>query len=224
MLEAIRRFDPDKGVRLVSYAGFWMRAFILRFLMENKRLVRPARTRASRAAFFRGEALPGELSLVRSPIPTAMQDPSQTGWRIPGAPADVVLEGRILPGPPGTASPRSLAGSTGEEEAILRQRLLADEPEARAAFQALLGVARAHTSDPEGSARTCARRPCRLLRSLRRRSYEAWERGGVAPSGAPASASSSSCSLYWILRTLMPRISAAFESSRRSASSVSRIA
>jgi RNA polymerase sigma factor (sigma-70 family) len=40
LIEAIRRFDPTKGARLTTYAGFWIRAYIMKYVMENVRIVR----------------------------------------------------------------------------------------------------------------------------------------------------------------------------------------
>lgn len=66
LVEAVRRFDPTKGAALPTYAAYWIRAFIGKFLMENVRIVRVVRTRAQRAAFYRGEIDGGEVSLEGS--------------------------------------------------------------------------------------------------------------------------------------------------------------
>jgi RNA polymerase sigma-32 factor len=52
LMEALYRFDPSREVRFGSYATFWIRALILRFLLENWSLVKVARTRAGRKLFF----------------------------------------------------------------------------------------------------------------------------------------------------------------------------
>jgi RNA polymerase sigma-32 factor len=52
IVEAVRRFDPDRGVRLSSYAVWWIRAYQLRYLMENHRLVRMGSTQAERKLFW----------------------------------------------------------------------------------------------------------------------------------------------------------------------------
>ncbi|MEM6996767.1 MAG: sigma-70 family RNA polymerase sigma factor, partial [Myxococcota bacterium] len=44
LLAAIDRFDPDRGVRLATYAAWWVRAYVLRFVERNARLVRGATT------------------------------------------------------------------------------------------------------------------------------------------------------------------------------------
>jgi RNA polymerase sigma-32 factor len=53
LLQAVHRFDPYQGVKLSSYAAYWIRAFILKYLIDNIRLVRLGTTRAQRKLFFR---------------------------------------------------------------------------------------------------------------------------------------------------------------------------
>jgi RNA polymerase sigma-32 factor len=53
LLEAVQRFDPYKGVKLTSYAVYWIRAYILKYIMDNFRTVRLGRTRAQRKLFYR---------------------------------------------------------------------------------------------------------------------------------------------------------------------------
>jgi len=53
LLQAVQRFDPHAGTKLASYAAYWIRAYILKWLMDNIRLVRLGNTRAERKLFFR---------------------------------------------------------------------------------------------------------------------------------------------------------------------------
>src|SRR5690606_8671685 len=53
LLQAVQRFDPYQGVKLSSYAAYWIRAYVLKYLLDNIRLVRLGTTRASRKLFFR---------------------------------------------------------------------------------------------------------------------------------------------------------------------------
>lgn len=53
LLQAVQRFDPYLGVKLSSYAAYWIRAYILKYLIDNFRLVRLGTTRAQRKLFFR---------------------------------------------------------------------------------------------------------------------------------------------------------------------------
>ena len=52
LMKAVKRFDPDVGVRLVSFAVHWIRAEIHEFVLRNWRLVRIATTKAQRKLFF----------------------------------------------------------------------------------------------------------------------------------------------------------------------------
>ena len=53
LAQAVQRFDPDRGAKLSSYAAYWIRAYILKFLIDNIRLVRVGSSRAERKLFFR---------------------------------------------------------------------------------------------------------------------------------------------------------------------------
>jgi RNA polymerase sigma-32 factor len=53
LLQAVQRFDPHQGVKVSSYAVYWIRAYILKYLIDNIRLVRMGSTRAERKLFFR---------------------------------------------------------------------------------------------------------------------------------------------------------------------------
>lgn len=52
LMKAVKRFDPDQGVRLVSYAVHWIRAEIHEYVLKNWRLVKIATTKAQRKLFF----------------------------------------------------------------------------------------------------------------------------------------------------------------------------
>ena len=52
LMQAVTRFDPYRGVRFTTYASFWIRAYILKFIMDNWRLVRIGTTQAQRKLFF----------------------------------------------------------------------------------------------------------------------------------------------------------------------------
>jgi RNA polymerase sigma-32 factor len=53
LMQAVKRFDPEQGVKLSSYAAYWIRAYILKYLIDNIRIVRLGSTRAERKLFFR---------------------------------------------------------------------------------------------------------------------------------------------------------------------------
>lgn len=52
LLKGVQRFDPHRGVKLSSYAAYWIRAYILKYLIDNIRLVRMGSSRAERKLFF----------------------------------------------------------------------------------------------------------------------------------------------------------------------------
>lgn len=53
LVQAVNRFNPYRNVKLSTYAAWWIRAYILKFLMDNKSLVRMGTTEAQRKLFFR---------------------------------------------------------------------------------------------------------------------------------------------------------------------------
>src|SRR6187397_3341521 len=52
LMKAVKRFDPERGVRLVSFAVHWIRAEMHEFILRNWRLVKIATTKAQRKLFF----------------------------------------------------------------------------------------------------------------------------------------------------------------------------
>ncbi|MCY4386870.1 MAG: RNA polymerase factor sigma-32 [Desulfurellaceae bacterium] len=52
LMDAVRHFDPYRGVRFPSYAVWWVRAYIIRYIMNNWRMVKLGTTQAQRKLFF----------------------------------------------------------------------------------------------------------------------------------------------------------------------------
>ena len=52
LMQAVRKFDPHKGIKFSYYASFWIKAYILKFIMENWKLVKIGTTQAQRKLFF----------------------------------------------------------------------------------------------------------------------------------------------------------------------------
>lgn len=52
LLCAVRKFDPERNVRLSSYAQWWIRAYILKYLMDNHRLVKIGTTQSQRKLYY----------------------------------------------------------------------------------------------------------------------------------------------------------------------------
>ena len=53
LMEAVQRYDPYRGVKLSSYGVYWIKAYILKYILDNMRSVRMGTTRAQRKLFFR---------------------------------------------------------------------------------------------------------------------------------------------------------------------------
>ena len=66
LMKAVKRFDPDRGVRLVSFAVHWIRAEIHEFILRNWRIVKVATTKAQRKLFFNLRSLKQNLGTLPS--------------------------------------------------------------------------------------------------------------------------------------------------------------
>ena len=64
LMKAVKRFDPERGVRLVSFAMHWIRAEIHEFVLRNWRLVKIATTKAQRKLFFNLRSMKQDLGTL----------------------------------------------------------------------------------------------------------------------------------------------------------------
>jgi RNA polymerase sigma-32 factor len=64
LMKAVKRFDPERGVRLVSFAVHWIRAEIHEFILRNWRIVKIATTKAQRKLFFNLRSLKSSLGAL----------------------------------------------------------------------------------------------------------------------------------------------------------------
>ncbi|HYX93127.1 MAG TPA: sigma-70 family RNA polymerase sigma factor, partial [Myxococcaceae bacterium] len=53
LMQAVKKYDPYRGVKLSTYAAWWIRAYILRYIMDNWKLVKVGTTEAQRKLFFK---------------------------------------------------------------------------------------------------------------------------------------------------------------------------
>ncbi len=53
LMQAVKRYDPYRGVKFSSYAAYWIRAYLLKYLIDHIRIVRVGTSRAERKLFFR---------------------------------------------------------------------------------------------------------------------------------------------------------------------------
>ncbi len=71
LVEAVGRWDPTRGARFGTYAAYWIRAYVLRYVLNNFRLVHVGNTRAGRKLFF-------QLERERQKLLTAGIEPTDT--------------------------------------------------------------------------------------------------------------------------------------------------
>src|SRR5690625_658469 len=92
LMKAVRRFDPSRGVRLVSFAVHWIKAEIHEFIIRNWRLVKVATTKAQRKLFFNlrrlrpdGETLgPEQVNDIATELDVRPEDVSEMEVRMSG--------------------------------------------------------------------------------------------------------------------------------------------
>jgi len=92
LMKAVKRFDPNVGVRLVSFAVHWIRAEIHEFVLRNWRLVRVATTKAQRKLFFNlrkakkhlGWLSKAEAEAVAADLGVTTRDVAQMEQRLSG--------------------------------------------------------------------------------------------------------------------------------------------
>ena len=98
LMKAVKRFDPDRGVRLVSFAIHWIKAEIHEFIIRNWRLVRLATTKAQRKLFFNLRSMkssaatlsPTEVARVARELSVKPEEVVEMETRLSGA--DLALE------------------------------------------------------------------------------------------------------------------------------------
>ncbi len=98
LMKAVKRFDPERGVRLVSFAIHWIRAEIHEFILRNWRILKVATTKAQRKLFFNLRSLkkshsamsPAEVNAVARELNVKPEDVVEMETRLGGH--DVALE------------------------------------------------------------------------------------------------------------------------------------
>ena len=90
LMKAVKRFDPDRGVRLVSFAIHWIKAEIHEYILRNWRLVKVATTKAQRKLFFNLRSMKKDLA------PLTSEDVARVATELRVKPEEVVeMETRL---------------------------------------------------------------------------------------------------------------------------------
>lgn len=92
LMKAVKRFDPDRGVRLVSFAMHWIKAEIHEYVIRNWRLVKTATTKAQRKLFFNlrgmkknnGTLNSEEVHLIASELNVKPEEVMEMEYRLNG--------------------------------------------------------------------------------------------------------------------------------------------
>ena len=99
LMKAVKRYDPNQGARLVSYAIHWIKAEIHEYILKNWRLVKVATTKAQRKLFFNlrsnkptlAALTPNEVEALAKALDVKGSDVKEMEMRLAGG--DVALEG-----------------------------------------------------------------------------------------------------------------------------------
>jgi RNA polymerase sigma-32 factor len=128
LMKAVKRFDPERGVRLVSFALHWIKAEIHEYILKNWRLVKVATTKAQRKLFFNlrsmkqglGTMSPDQISDMARELNVKPAEVAEMETRMAGG--DVALEGRIEDGEEDFAPIDYLADADSEPTQVLQRR------------------------------------------------------------------------------------------------------
>ena len=82
LMKAVKRFDPDRGVRLVSFAIHWIKAEIHEYILRNWRLVKVATTKAQRKLFFNLRSMKRDLAPLSTADVERVADEAAEPYRV----------------------------------------------------------------------------------------------------------------------------------------------
>jgi len=139
LMKAVKRFDPEQGVRLVSYAMHWIRAEIHEYILKNWRMVKVATTKAQRKLFFnlrsmkqslkddadaadthRGTLTQGEVDTLAKALNVKREEVLEMETRLSGG--DIALEPQNDDGEESYAPIAYLADDASEPSRVLEAR------------------------------------------------------------------------------------------------------
>ena len=113
MMQAIRRFDPDRGFRLATYAMWWIRAAIQEYILRSWSLVKIGTTASQKKLFFKLRMLKGQLRAIEEGD-LRPEHVSEIAVRLMVPEHDVVTMNRRMVGPDHSLNAPISEGSEGE--------------------------------------------------------------------------------------------------------------
>src|SRR3974390_1537457 len=113
MMQAVKRFDPDRGFRLATYAMWWIRAAIQEYILHSWSLVKMGTTAAQKKLFFNLRKLKGQLQAMEEGD-LSPENLKKIATELDVPEADVVSMNRRLPHPPPSLNAPLRSDSEGE--------------------------------------------------------------------------------------------------------------
>lgn len=128
LMKAVKRFDPEQNVRLVSYAMHWIKAEIHEYILRNWRMVKVATTKAQRKLFFNLRShktshsafTPDEIEGLANELNVKREEVAEMETRLSGG--DIALEGQVDDGEEAFAPIAYLADSHNEPTNVIAAR------------------------------------------------------------------------------------------------------
>ena len=128
LMKAVKRFDPERGVRLASFAIHWIKAEIHEYILRNWRMVKIATTKAQRKLFFNLRSMkpgfaaltPSEVTQVAETLNVKESDVVEMEQRLQGG--DISLEPTVDDGEEAVSPIAYLAADTAEGPAEVFER------------------------------------------------------------------------------------------------------
>jgi RNA polymerase sigma-32 factor len=145
LMKAVKRFDPERGVRLASFAIHWIKAEIHEYILRNWRLVKVATTKAQRKLFFNLRSMkksfaalsPAEVTQIAKTLNVKESDVVEMEQRLQGQ--DIALEPQVDDGEE-SFSPIAYLREPGEGPAESLERVQGETLETEGLQRALSGL------------------------------------------------------------------------------------
>ena len=127
MMQAVKRFDPDRGFRLATYAMWWIRAAIQEYILHSWSLVKMGTTAAQKKLFFNLRKIKGQLRAIEEGD-LAPETVAEIARQLSVAEKDVVMMNRRMSAPDNSLNAPVRADGEGDSE---WQDWLVDESESQ---------------------------------------------------------------------------------------------